>query len=207
MNDAQVNVYLEPGGEVFAYLAEGKTFEIIGEQDGWAQIRVSGGATYWVRAGELVYHPEGEEAPPVERPYFQGRTSDRKTGEIIFHGERKAEIEPDRPYIIRTFRQFIGSPYYYRRDAIITEINSQEGIITFRLNDGSTIQRRFRKTEVIMGAHERYVGQYDYEARQGGGNFWDLEVGDAVAILNSSEAAAANPAPGLIDLEGLYIVQ
>lgn len=189
-----------------------KTFIVKERRDGRMLIEVTepSGAKWEAWAGDNpgAYGPVGERLTPAvcEVPHWPDRTPDRKTGIVIKFGNPRQEIEPDRPYIMKYDRVDIGYPYYTRRDARIVAIDRQNQIITFRLSDGSTRQRRFtQNTQVIMMAHEIRAGVPLY--RLTGGNSCDLKVGDVASILHPAEPESANPNPNLTDLWGVYIVQ
>lgn len=206
-----VDIYLSPDGQKVGYFVPGQRFTPTGaEQDGWIQVRDSDGNTLWIQEGG-PYGPAGEVEPPspaCEVPHFPDRTPDRKTGVVIMFGTPRQRIFPDRPYVMQYDRQYIGAPWYTRRDARIIEIDPQNQIITFQLSDGSTRQRRFtQNTQVIMDAHEWYRGMPMSQARQAGGNFCDFEEGDVASILHPDEAESANLNPNLTDLWGVFIVQ
>lgn len=211
----QITGYTTPVGEEIGYIIPGKKFTIIEEQDGWIKIRLETGAEGWIKVSQTAYYPEGQvpptptEVPPAycEAPYWLDRTSCRKTGIVNMFGKLQQYIFPDSPYVVWYFKM-PDRTNVPRRDARITAIDRQNQIITFQLNDGSTRQRRVTpNTQVIMWAHDWYVGIPVSQAKQSGGNFCDLEVGDAVSILHPSEPEAANPNPGLTDLWGVFIVQ
>jgi len=102
----------------------------------------------------------------------------------------------------------IGAPWYTRRDARITAIDQANQVITFQLSDGSTQQRRFTEsTLIVMMAHNVYRGMPRGEFKQLGGNLRNLEVGDVASMLHPSEPESANPNPGLTNLWGILIVQ
>jgi hypothetical protein len=212
----EITGYTSPGGEEIGHIIPGQSFVILEEQDGWLRIRLAAGGEGWIQASDTAYYPEGQ-APPTpepqpypscEAPHFTGRTPDRKTGVVIKFGNPRQEIEPDRPYVMKYDRVDIGAPWYTRRDARITAIDSQNQIVTFQLCDGSTRQRRFTKdTLVLMMAHNVYQGMPGNEYKQLGGNLCDLEVGDVASILHPNEAESANPNSSLTNLWGVFIVQ
>jgi len=198
VNDMQVNVYLEPGGEALGYLAAGKNFVFCGEQDGWLCINTAG-VDYWVRTGELVYHGVGEEAPEIvcERPYFQDRTPYRKTGEINLHGSLYNYLG----YLGREWLFRITPDYDYLNmlTAQVVAIDRDSAKVTLNLGERGEIDMAFiGRTEVMMKIHDHRAGQYLIEQTLVGGNLCDIEEGDMVAIVNYG-------GPG--DLAGLLIVQ
>lgn len=204
-----VDIYLSPDGQKVGYFIPGQRFTPTGkEQNGWIQV-VTNGNILWIQEGG-PYGPAGEVQPPAycEVPHWPDRTSDRKTGIIIFDGVSEQKIFPDRPYEIQYSREYIGAPWYTRRDARITAIDKENQIITFQLSDGSTRQRRStQNTVVIMDVHEWRAGTPHSQLRLTGGNLCDLEIGDVVSILHPDEPESANPNPALTDLWGAYIVQ
>lgn len=205
-----VDIYLSPDGQKVGYFIPGQRFTPTGkEQNGWIQV-VTNGNTLWIQEGG-PYGPAGEVEPPApacEVPHWPERTPGRKTGVQIMFGTPYQTISPDRPYIMQYWRQYIGGPWYTRRDARIIAIDRENQIITFQLSDGSTRQRKVTpNTIVIMDAHEVYRGMSASEWPQSGGNLCDLELDDAISILHPNEPESANPNPGLTDLFGLFIVQ
>jgi len=221
----QIDVYESPDEASYAgYIIPGKRFVILGREGDWLHIRTvptTEGAISsegWIQASETAYYPEGEVPPPTPtpetppaavctEPYYTGRTSDRKTGVVINFGTPRQQIFPERSYEMWYFRM-PGNYFVSRRDARITEIDRQNQIITFQLNDGSTRQRRFTpNTQIVMIAHNVYTGMPYSEYKQTGGNLCDLEVGDVASMLHPNEPESANPNPNLTDLWGIFIVQ
>lgn len=168
--------------------------------------RIQASETAYRLAGEVP--PEIPEVPVCEAPHWPDRTPDRKTGIVTKYGTPRQQINPERPYIAQYDREYIGAPWFTRRDARIIAIDEEDQIITSQLNDGSTRQRRFTaNTRVIMDIHDWYVGIPLSQARQSGGNLCDLEANDVASILHPDEAESANPNRGLTDLWGVFIVQ
>lgn len=156
--------------------------------------------------------PEPTETPrpPVcEVPRFPDRTPDRKTGCHIASGEYVQIIFPEgdpTPPHYQWFNLDIIGIYarVTKRDGRITAIDRENQIITFDLGRGLVVKRRFTgSTYVLMWAHELVRGMEATDTLKKGGNFCDLEVGDAAAILDPSESVD----PSLTDLWGVNIVQ
>lgn len=164
----------------------------------------------------LAPSPTETPSPPIcEIPHFPDRTPERKNG-ITFDRDSGQSGQLIRPEGIPTPPHFqwmelrwypdLGS--FTKRDGRITAIDRENQIITFDLGGGLVVQRRFTEnTHVFMWAHEAYRGMPATESLQRGGNFCDLEVGDAASILHPSGEEGANPNPTLTDLWGVNIVQ
>ncbi len=203
------------------YIARGKTFFILGEEDGWLHIRLTEGAEPWIHASETAYLPEGQTPPgPIacRIPHWPNRTPDRKTGYRISFGEYRPTLyDPDTsPYAPHYngayWRRFHIPPYdrnwIYVRDARIVSIDRESAVIEFYIGSGLSVPRRFTAhTDVLMAAHEVYVGMPSTESTLRGGNLCDLEVGDMVNILHPTLGEAQFVDPNLIDLWGVLIVQ
>lgn len=208
----QTDAYLSAGGEVLGYIARGKTFVILGEQDGWLHIRLAG-VEYWIRASRTDYLPQGQAPPgPIAcvAPHWPDRTPDRKTGFNEAYGERTQWIFPDGTlasagYV--EFRHTHTSQLLTQRDGRISGISEETGLITLDLGNGLVVRRKWtERTQVIMIASVSRVGMTYDEIKPLGGTLCDLEVGDAVAILHPSEAEGASPSPEG-DLWGVLIAQ
>ena len=158
--------------------------------------------------------------PPVcEIPHWPERTPDRKTGLIIAFGKPYQELyhpdtSPYAPYDngARGMRMDIPGTDYnaskWVREAQIVSIDKENQIIKFYVGGGFNVQRRFtEETHVVMAAHEVYRGMPSPQARQCGGNFCDLEVGDIVGLVHLDKGGAVNLNPDVIALWGVLIVQ
>ncbi len=201
-----VDVYVSPRENRVGYFVPGQRFTPTGTvEDGWIQVIDSNNNTLWIQEGS-AYEPYVKEAP-CQVPHFAPRFPERKTGYIDFFGTYQQEIFPDNPYVMRWFR--LGdSTFVYRRDARIVAIDRENSIVSFQLEGGAIIQRRFQENTIaIMIAHEFRSPMPTERAYQQGGNICDLEEGDFVSLIHPNEAEAANPNPNVIDLWGVMFVQ